>query len=204
MKWGDRHYPTPGGPPDSPSTPAAEATSAQTSAATGAANTRRAGRSSSRPARARPAASTPHGKHRPRRPDPATCSLHRGEEASYAALPGSDDALDRAKAGLEPLLSRHLRFAKSRHVVGPRMARTTSSRQRSRQARCCVSGEQHSSSTWAALLLRATRDSAVRQSHGKATFLANRFGVRSGVLVAGQYLGHFGRYLLSVGSESRI
>ncbi len=58
MKWGDRHYPTPGGPPRLTLHAGCGGNIGQTSAATGVANPRRAGRSSCRPARGRRAAST--------------------------------------------------------------------------------------------------------------------------------------------------
>ena len=78
--------------PDSPSTPAAEATSAQTSAATGAANTPRAGRSSSRPAPGRHAASTPDDEYG------RAAAVPRGPDSGAALHPGIPAAVTDARS----------------------------------------------------------------------------------------------------------
>ena len=116
MKWGDRHYPTPGGPPR---------LTLHAGCGGNIGPDLRCDRCGKHAARGEielpPGPGAPHGehadgKHRPRRPGPATCSLHRGEKALHAALPGSDEASRPRESGLELLLSPHPRFAHCAHA----------------------------------------------------------------------------------------
>ena len=100
MKWGDRHYPTPGGPP--------RLTLHAGCGGNIGPDLRcdRCGKHAARgeielpPGPGRHTASTPDGKHRPRRPDPATCGSFTAARKLYAQRSrGQTKHLDRAKAG---------------------------------------------------------------------------------------------------------